>query len=194
MEKRERKLNKLLTHFQPGTIIFKEGDISNDLFILKKGKVSVRLKGEHIAEISESGTYLGEMSALLGEPRTATLKAETFCQFYVIPGDKIFKLVLDNPTIGIKLLGILADRLRNTNMLVVRKDKEIETLNAKYDRLKKHYLAVMNLASKANIRQKDDLFKSIIQYADKIEPVENARLDYFNPTFLTAKLKQLLKL
>jgi CRP-like cAMP-binding protein len=194
MEERERQLNKLLKQFHPGNIIFREGEHSNELFILKTGKVAVILNGEKIAEITESGMYLGEMSALLGEPRTATLQAETFCQFYVIPGDRLFKLVLDNPTIGIKLLGIMADRLKTSNQNLVLKDKESATYKEKLEHLRRHYAATMHLVGKNSRMLGDGVTKSIVDYANRIEPIGDIRMDFYDRGLLTDELKKLLKL
>jgi CRP-like cAMP-binding protein len=194
MEDRERQLNKLLKNFQPGSIIFEEGEYTNDLYILKTGKVAVLKGNAKVTEITEAGTYVGEMSALLGEPRSATLKAEGFCQFYVIPGDRIFKLVLDSPTIGIKLLGILADRLRNTTSTLARREKELAAMQGKIESLLRHYSGVVHLVDKAHRLDNNKLLEMIAQYAGMVYPTAPVSPADFDRALLPDELKRLMKL
>lgn len=193
MEKRTRQLNKLLRHYQPGALVFKEGDLSNELYILKTGTVAVIKRNQKIAEIKESGSYVGEMSALLGEPRSATLKAETFCQFYVIPGDRLFKLILDNPTIGMKLLGIVADRLRDTSSALVRKEKEVELHKRRFEKLENHYMGIVHLYKAANKVLGSRLLESISEYAERVHKLGTVNLSCFDKRLITNDLKKLLK-
>jgi len=64
-------------HFEPGDIIFNEGDVGDYLYIIVKGKVEILKKqqeGEvHIAFLGE-GEFFGEMSLLNEKRRNATVK------------------------------------------------------------------------------------------------------------------------
>ncbi|MGD2169159.1 MAG: FAD-dependent oxidoreductase [Chlamydiota bacterium] len=64
-------------HFEPGDIIFHEGDIGDYLYIIVKGKVEILKKkqGEdvHVANLGE-GEFFGEMSLLNEKRRNATVK------------------------------------------------------------------------------------------------------------------------
>ena len=62
--------------FQKDTIICEENSIGNEMYILKSGTLDVIIKGIKVATIDEPGTVIGETSLLLGEVRTATLKAK----------------------------------------------------------------------------------------------------------------------
>ncbi|RYD66850.1 MAG: cyclic nucleotide-binding domain-containing protein [Verrucomicrobiaceae bacterium] len=67
--------------FAAGDIIIKEGTPSGDLFLLKDGEVEILRDQLSIGRISKEGSALGEISALLGVPATATvvaLKPSTF--------------------------------------------------------------------------------------------------------------------
>jgi len=58
-----------------GTIIVAEGGTTGHLYVLMQGKLEV-LKGEMVvATVVEPGAVLGEMSVLLGQPHTATVRA-----------------------------------------------------------------------------------------------------------------------
>ncbi|MGD9383869.1 MAG: cyclic nucleotide-binding domain-containing protein, partial [Desulfobacterales bacterium] len=70
-----KNLNKHLTSFEKGKVIFFEGDDTQDLFILVSGHIDILKGKKKIVEITEKGSLFGEMSFLLGTQRTATVKA-----------------------------------------------------------------------------------------------------------------------
>lgn len=65
---------------RPGQIIMREGEVSRDLYVLLSGELKVELGGKKIASIVEHGEVIGEMGALSGKPRTATVSAKTVCE------------------------------------------------------------------------------------------------------------------
>ncbi|MCW1924547.1 cyclic nucleotide-binding domain-containing protein [Luteolibacter arcticus] len=71
-------------HFAEGDVVIKEGAPSGDLFLLKNGEVEVTRDQLSIGRISKEGSAIGEMSALLGVPATATVVALTPCTFAVV--------------------------------------------------------------------------------------------------------------
>ncbi len=101
--------------FPADTMIFEEGDTTRDLYLLLRGRVVVIKAGQKIAEISEPMSYFGEMSAILGEPRSAAIKALEESEFMIVPGDKFESLIDVSPAVGKKILQTLAQRLSSMN-------------------------------------------------------------------------------
>ena len=70
--------------FEPGDVIVTEGEPGESVFILSTGtvKVFVRNPRGHDIELCElnEGAFFGEMSALSGRPRTATVTAGARCE------------------------------------------------------------------------------------------------------------------
>ena len=62
--------------FNLNEIIFNEGENGEKLYLIKKGIVNVYKNGKFIREICE-GNCFGEMSLLINEKRSATIKANT---------------------------------------------------------------------------------------------------------------------
>ena len=59
-------------------IIFREGDTSNDAYVVQSGKVGVfkNAEGKMLRlAVMEKGAMFGEMAAITGEPRGATMIA-----------------------------------------------------------------------------------------------------------------------
>lgn len=64
-----------LVRFEPGEVLIPEGPASDRLFIMVSGTAEVVRGDIRVAEISEPGAIFGEISALLGGPHTATVRA-----------------------------------------------------------------------------------------------------------------------
>ena len=103
--------------FAPGDLIVEEGETGNGLYIIVSGKVEV-LKGvgtENQVTLGEreAGEVFGEM-ALLGEwPRTATVRSLDEVECLGIDRWIFLSLLERQPQIGINMLQILAQRLRD---------------------------------------------------------------------------------
>ena len=69
--------------FEKGEFIFKEGEIGDKFYLLKKGKVKV-LKDKKVIREMEEGSCFGELSLLINEPRSATVEAITECSIYIL--------------------------------------------------------------------------------------------------------------
>ena len=74
--------------FDAGDSIIKQNDSGDSMFILMEGLLTVYInipeKGETRVAIIGPGNFFGEMSLLTGEPRSATIKADTAVNVYEI--------------------------------------------------------------------------------------------------------------
>ena len=67
-----------------GTLIVREGGRTGHLYVLIEGRLEV-IKGDTVvATINEPGAVLGEMSVLLDQPHTATVRAASNSAIYEI--------------------------------------------------------------------------------------------------------------
>lgn len=120
--------------YRAGTKIFSQGESGTDIYVLKKGAVTVSVDGQLVGLINTPNTIIGEMAYFLGLKRTATVEAVEDSEFIVIPGDYLYDTILKKPEFGIQLLKILVNRLANTTKYVSRLEQEIEELR---DQLRK---------------------------------------------------------
>jgi small-conductance mechanosensitive channel len=83
-----------------GEVVVQQGAEGGSLFVIRKGDVSVTLGGAEgrVAHL-HAGDVFGEMSLLTGEPRNATVVAETDCELLEIDAVGFRRLVLANPTV-----------------------------------------------------------------------------------------------
>jgi CRP-like cAMP-binding protein len=93
----------------PGEFLMEEGQRTDRLYVLADGLAAVVKSNVEIARVSERGAFFGEMSALLGTPHTATVRAVEACRFYVIEDAGAF---LGSPDILLGVSRLLAKRLQ----------------------------------------------------------------------------------
>ena len=65
-----------MVEYQKDTVLCEQDSFGEEMFVLRSGAIDVIIDDKKIATISEAGTIIGEMALLLGESRTATLKAK----------------------------------------------------------------------------------------------------------------------
>jgi CRP/FNR family transcriptional regulator, cyclic AMP receptor protein len=69
--------------YQVGETVLATGTASDKLLVLKAGAVEVVKDGMQIAQVSEPGAVLGELSILLDRPHTADVRALQLTEFHV---------------------------------------------------------------------------------------------------------------
>ena len=104
--------------FAPGEALMEEGRETGKLYVLKSGSVEVRRRGFKIVTISDPGAVLGEMSALLDRPHTATVTALTPVEAYGL--EEGLKFLEARPALALHVAALLAKRLENSTELVAR--------------------------------------------------------------------------
>lgn len=113
-----RTVRSLLIEFPPGEIILSEGEEYPEMYFIRSGSVAVEKDGTQVAEIGE-GRFLGEMSFLLGRPRSATVHAATQVELIRISHDNFSVLTREFPNIIENMLREMASRLESTTDLAV---------------------------------------------------------------------------
>ena len=115
MKKEEQLFWKFGKDFPKGTVLFREGELGRDMFIIQKGKVQVRKKvgttEKVLAELSE-GEFFGEMALLMGMDRSATVEVIEDSKILVVSPDTFESLLKGNIEIALKMLKKMASRLR----------------------------------------------------------------------------------
>jgi CRP-like cAMP-binding protein len=106
--------------FEPGEVIFLEGESSKGMYILDEGEVEVIKNNRVISVIKEHRTFFGEMAYLLGEKRSATLRAKTAVKVLVIEfrdGESFGKRLT---AASMSLLKVMAQRLEAASKEMTR--------------------------------------------------------------------------
>ncbi len=113
-----RLLAKYGRTFSDGDTLIREGDNSQDAFFLYSGKVGlfkdIGGREKHLAALGE-GELFGEMAYLLGETRTATVRAEGEVTALVLPPKMLEELMRYSAPLARRIVGSLAGRLMRMN-------------------------------------------------------------------------------
>ncbi len=100
--------------FGPNEAIFEENQRGRHFFRLvsTQGGVSLSREGRQIGTVSEPGHFIGEMSALLGQPHdhTATSLGETVLEVY--DTSHLEFIVRDHPEVALHMIHTILDRYR----------------------------------------------------------------------------------
>ena len=101
-----------------GTMLFQEGDLGAEMFIIQAGKVKIskRIRGvEKTLATLDKGEFLGEMAILNDKPRSASAETVEDCEMLVIDRKTFEALIRGNAEIAVRFIKRLADRLREAN-------------------------------------------------------------------------------
>jgi hypothetical protein len=104
-----------IVRYEAGGEVFSEGDVGNDMFIIKAGEVEIfRASGGSHQQLAllEEGDFFGEMAVLEDEPRMASARAVSDCVLMRIDGSTFDQMVRHNPEIPVRMLRKLSRRLR----------------------------------------------------------------------------------
>jgi len=109
--------------FQSGDTLFHEGDASDWLALLLEGRVKVSYFTEDGREIvlavRDPGDLLGELSALDGKPRSATVTAMEPVELLTMTADEFNRFLEAHPRVAVALIVALVRRLRETDVRLV---------------------------------------------------------------------------
>ena len=104
--------------------MFEQAQRTGLLFVLVEGAVEVIKDGVPVATTSEPGAIFGDLSALLGVPHTATVRAVRASSFHVVMNPRAF--LEQNPPVCLHLCELLARRLDAVNKYLVDVKRQFE--------------------------------------------------------------------
>jgi CRP/FNR family cyclic AMP-dependent transcriptional regulator len=98
---------------QAGEVILREGRLGRELFIILEGTATVT-RGGRIVNILYGGDHFGELAAIGGAPRSATVTATTDLEVLII-GPREFEAIAEIPGFRNALLTGLSRRVREAD-------------------------------------------------------------------------------
>jgi NADH dehydrogenase len=86
-------------HFEPGDIVFNQGDLGDNVYVIRTGECEVTRDGAQLAVLA-TGEYFGEMALISDMTRNATVRARTAVDVLLIPKDDFARLGENVPAFG----------------------------------------------------------------------------------------------
>ena len=116
------------TEREPGTVLFREGDAGDSLFLVVAGAVEVTTRIAENVETTlltlRAGGVFGELALVTGEARSGTAKVTEKATLVALRTDAFAQVVQEHPGIGVKvmkaLLAIVGSRLNTTTEMYRR--------------------------------------------------------------------------
>jgi CRP/FNR family cyclic AMP-dependent transcriptional regulator len=103
--------------FKQGEVIFRDGDPAKELYVIKSGRVDVTSGNRLLATLGDNGIF-GEMALIDKEPRSATVTAASDVEIVPVDERQFLFLVSQTPFFALKVMRVLAGRLRVANKAV----------------------------------------------------------------------------
>jgi len=115
-------LEDKVVQFDAGDRIFSQGEHGNLMYILLQGAVDITMKvdrGETILKtVSSPNDFFGEMALLDDRPRSASAIATRRTRVIAVDGQTFETMILTNGKFALKIIKVLAERIRNSNTQV----------------------------------------------------------------------------
>jgi len=113
-------VNPDVEEYEDNDVIIREGNKDIDFFKLIRGALTVIKGGKKIAEVTEPGEFFGEMAAITGEQRTASIVAQGRATIKRYPGDKIQEIIEKYPDVSRHIFTTMTTRLQKSNQINVK--------------------------------------------------------------------------
>ncbi len=121
-------IQKLLRRYPKDAVIIREGSSpEGEIYFLSKGTAVVEVKGSVVGRV-EVGEWFGELAAILGSLRTATVRGVTPCEVLVFKGVEdrnLYDAIAKDPAMLRKLIEQLCMRLIETSRRHVGESSEL---------------------------------------------------------------------
>jgi len=116
--------DKFIRTYQKSQIVFAEGSLGKEMYVIYSGKVSLYADmasgaGKLLANL-EAGNFFGEMALVDDSPRSATaIVDEDNTQLVVLDQNRFTYLLLHQPDFALLVMGTLCQRLREANKAIM---------------------------------------------------------------------------
>lgn len=108
--------------YKKGEAIYSEGEPSENLFVINKGKVKISKLSEdgkeQIIRILYEGDFMGELSLFTQTPFMNNAEALETTSVCIVNGKKLNELIEKYPSISLKIMKELSSRLEETERLI----------------------------------------------------------------------------
>ncbi len=100
--------------YEQGTLIFREGEIGDCMYIIHQGEVRIHKSNTTLAILKEKEVF-GELSLLDSEVRSASATTHADCSLFRIDQEPFYELIENRPEVAKGFIKILCQRLRAQN-------------------------------------------------------------------------------
>lgn len=125
-----------ILNYENMQVVCRENDISNDLFYIRSGKYAVYVQKKLVSVLTPNDIFIGEMSFLLNDRRSATIISIGRGSLVKIPKMRFITLIREHPHYGIFLSRLLAQRLARQSNQTVQIQSEFNKFKQELDSIR----------------------------------------------------------
>lgn len=119
-------ISHIMTHktYKKGEVIFLAGDLSNHLFVVRKGTVKITHVfedgREQVVRIIQAGDFFGELALFRNSPLTSNAEAIVETEVCILQGHAFKDIIVKIPSLQLNLLNQLSERLEKAEFQLSR--------------------------------------------------------------------------
>ncbi|MEX2091521.1 MAG: FAD-dependent oxidoreductase [Pirellulales bacterium] len=113
-------------HFEPGEVVFHQGDVGDRIYFVIDGEAEVVIDDEHIFVV-QAGAVIGEIALIADKPRTATVRARTALNMASVSRDAFHTLVTHFPGVKTAMDEVLASHVASDSRHQSQQDLKLPT-------------------------------------------------------------------
>ncbi len=102
---------------EAGEVIIYKGDMANEMYLICSGEVEVLDGAGDVIKTLKDGDYFGEIGLLISSPRTATIRAKSLTDLYVLEKTDFSRILREYPQFADSMLKVAKDRYDLTILL-----------------------------------------------------------------------------
>ncbi len=125
-----------ILNFEDKEVVCRQNELSNDLYYIRTGKYAVYVKRKLVTVLNPNDIFIGEMSFLLNDRRSATIISIGTGSLVKIPKMEFITLIRQHPHYGIFLSRLLAQRLARQSNQTVQIRNEFTKMKQEFDNFK----------------------------------------------------------
>ena len=108
-------LNAVIRALHPVTteqneIVISQGDIANEMYFICRGNLEVIDDSNNAVHTLSDGDFFGEIGILMSTARTATVKAKTRCDLFMLSKTDFSRILQDHPQFAQSMMGVAKER------------------------------------------------------------------------------------
>jgi glucose-6-phosphate 1-dehydrogenase len=112
-------LNTVIMSLRPsvaeaGQMIIEKGAPAQEMYLLVRGEVEVLDGSGKVLKTLRDGDFFGEIGVLMSKPRTASIRAKTLCDLFVLDKGDFSRILRDHPQFAVSVVKAAQERYNLT--------------------------------------------------------------------------------
>ena len=107
--------------FDTNSLIVRSGETAKEIFFISKGNMDIiDDSGEKKYGSMTDGDYFGNLSIMLGEKRTASVKTTEFCETFILYSEDFFRIKKEYPEFMEVMKKMSSEKTEKTMQLMLK--------------------------------------------------------------------------